>query len=69
MTVSADSSGSEVGTITSGTFSPTKRQGVALALLDKPIAYGAEVSVDIRGRAELFEVTKPPFVQTQVRES
>jgi aminomethyltransferase len=29
----------------------------------------AEVGVDIRGRREVFQLTKPPFVQPSVRES
>ena len=28
---------------------------------------GAEVVVDVRGRREVFLVTKPPFVETDVR--
>jgi len=56
-----------VGYITSGTFSPTLRKGIALAMLNKQIEDGAEVSVDVRGRPEVFVVTKPPFVQTGVR--
>lgn len=58
-----------VGYVTSGTFSPTLRKGVALALINHQIQVGAEVLVDIRGRAEVFVVTKPPFVDTDVRES
>jgi aminomethyltransferase len=58
-----------IGEITSGTFSPTLRKGVALALINAQIQEGAEVLVDVRGRAEVFVVTKPPFVQTDVRES
>lgn len=58
-----------VGPITSGTFSPTLRKGIALALINKQIEFGAEVLVDVRGKPEVFTVTKPPFVQTQVRES
>ncbi len=57
-----------VGEITSGTFSPTLRKGVALALLSSQVADGAEVSVDVRGRREVFVVTKPPFVTPGVRE-
>jgi aminomethyltransferase len=53
-----------VGTTTSGTFSPTLRQGIALALLDRSVAEGDEVSVDVRGRAARFRVVKPPFVQS-----
>jgi aminomethyltransferase len=56
-----------VGRVTSGTFSPTLRKGIALALLDREVEEGAEVSVDVRGRAETFVVTRPPFVETGVR--
>jgi aminomethyltransferase len=56
-----------VGYVTSGTFSPTLRKGIALAMINKQVEDGAEVSVDVRGRAEVFEVTKPPFVETGVR--
>jgi aminomethyltransferase len=57
-----------VGQITSGTFSPTLRKGVALALVASQVTDGAEVSVDVRGRREIFTVTKPPFVEAGVRE-
>jgi aminomethyltransferase len=56
-----------VGEITSGTFSPTRRTGVGLALIASQVTDGAEVSVDVRGRREVFTVTKPPFVETDVR--
>lgn len=61
--------GASVGEITSGTFSPTLKKGIALALIDSEIGEGVEVTVDVRGRAEVFVVTKPPFVQTDVREA
>jgi aminomethyltransferase len=67
MDVLAD--GLPVGEITSGTFSPTLKKGVALALLDAGLTEGAEVTVDVRGRPEVFVVTKPPFVQPDVREA
>ncbi|PWU45439.1 glycine cleavage system aminomethyltransferase GcvT [Micromonospora globispora] len=58
-----------VGTITSGTFSPTKKQGIALALLDTDpkIADGDVVEVDIRGRRAQMRVTRPPFVTPSVK--
>jgi aminomethyltransferase len=68
MTV-ADSSGTALGEVTSGTFSPTLKKGIALALLDAGVKEGDEVTVDIRGRHEAFEVVKPPFVTVHVRES
>ena len=58
-----------VGFVTSGTFSPTLRKGIALALVNSQIQLDAEVLVDVRGRPEVFVVTKPPFVEPGVRES
>jgi len=56
-----------LGLVTSGTFSPTLRKGVGLALIASQVTEGAEVSVDVRGRREVFTVTRPPFVETDVR--
>jgi aminomethyltransferase len=67
MTVRSEA-GEELGTITSGTFSPTLKTGVALALIDSSVKLDDTVAVDIRGRTELFVVTKPPFVSPRVRE-
>ncbi|HEX6054455.1 MAG TPA: glycine cleavage system aminomethyltransferase GcvT [Intrasporangium sp.] len=66
-TVSRD--GAQVGEVTSGTFSPTLRQGIALALLDPDVSDGDTVEIDVRGRSVVAQVVKPPFVQVQVRES
>ena len=57
-----------VGAVTSGTFSPSLKKGVGLALISSQVEEGAEVSVDVRGRAEVFTVTKPPFMTPGVRE-
>ena len=65
--VSTPVDGRQVGVTTSGTFSPTLRQGVALALLDRAVAEGDEVVVDVRGRPLRCRVVKPPFVQVQTR--
>jgi aminomethyltransferase len=53
-----------VGETTSGTFSPTLKVGIALALLDTAAGLepGAEVAVDVRGRSVRAEVVRPPFV-------
>lgn len=56
--------GTSVGGVTSGTFSPTLRQGIGLALIDTTVPFGATVMVDVRGREEDFRVVKPPFVTT-----
>ena len=61
-----------VGVTTSGTFSPTLKVGIALALIDTDvngpaIADGQIVSVDVRGRSLECEVVKPPFVEAKTR--
>jgi aminomethyltransferase len=58
-----------VGETTSGTFSPSLKTGIALALLDTAagLAAGAEVAVDVRGRPLRCEVVSPPFVPTHTR--
>jgi aminomethyltransferase len=61
--------GAAIGTVTSGTFSPSLRVGIGLALLDtgSGVAEGDEVNVDVRGRSLPVEVVKPPFVESHVR--
>lgn len=58
-----------VGEVTSGTFSPTKRVGIALALLDSAagLVEGNLVELDVRGRRSAAQVVKPPFVTPSVR--
>jgi aminomethyltransferase len=58
-----------LGEVTSGTFSPTLRKGIGLALVSSVVNPDAEVGVDIRGRREIFQLTKPPFLDPSVRES
>jgi aminomethyltransferase len=55
--------------ITSGTFSPTLRKGIGLALVPTFVDPEAEVGVDVRGRREIFQLVKPPFVDPSVREA
>ncbi len=58
-----------VGVTTSGTFSPSLKVGIALALIDTAanVADGQHVSVDVRGRALECEVVKPPFIEPKTR--
>jgi len=58
-----------IGEVTSGTFSPTLRKGIGLALLSTAagVAEGAEVVADVRGRPARMRVVKPPFVPPHVR--
>jgi aminomethyltransferase len=58
-----------LGEITSGTFSPTLKQGIGLALLSSVVNPEAEVGVDVRGRREIFQLTDVPFVEPSVRDS
>ncbi|QSB16199.1 glycine cleavage system aminomethyltransferase GcvT [Natronosporangium hydrolyticum] len=59
----------QVGEVTSGTYSPTRQLGIALALLDTAagLGEGDEVTVDVRGRSLPMRVVKPPFVTPSVR--
>jgi aminomethyltransferase len=68
MTVLNDA-GEQIGETTSGTFSPTLKTGIALALIDTSadIETGAQVVLDVRGRQLRCEVVKAPFVETHVR--
>jgi aminomethyltransferase len=61
--------GVPAGEVTSGTFSPTRRIGIGLALLQEDYAWheGAEVEVDVRGRRAPMKVVKPPFVENRTR--
>jgi len=68
--LAGDALGEQVGTTTSGTFSPTLRAGIALALLDTAagLTVDDEVAVDVRGRPLRCRVTRPPFVASHVRD-
>jgi aminomethyltransferase len=61
--------GAKVGVTTSGTFSPSLKTGIALALVESAagVALDDAVSVDVRGRALECVVVKPPFVVSHVK--
>jgi aminomethyltransferase len=61
--------GERIGEVTSGTFSPTLRKGIGLALLDTAagIGDGDEAVLDVRGRTSAVRVVRPPFVELHVR--
>jgi glycine cleavage system T protein (aminomethyltransferase) len=61
--------GDVVGEVTSGTFSPTRRVGIGLALIATAagIEDGAELALDVRGRRSVVRVVRPPFVESHVR--
>lgn len=49
------------GEITSGSFSPTLNQGIALARV--PVFTGERCSVEMRGKEVPVKIVKPPFVK------
>ncbi len=55
--------GDVIGEVTSGNFSPTLGQGIALAFLPPLVRPGALVAVDFRGRPVPAEVVELPFVR------
>lgn len=59
--------GAEVGIVTSGTFSPSLKVGIALALVDTKFKVGDQLSLDVRGRTSTVEVVKLPFMTSHVR--
>lgn len=59
--------GAQIGEITSGTFSPTLKVGIALALIEPGYEIGANVAIDIRGKSCAANITALPFVPSHVR--
>ncbi|MBQ4491864.1 MAG: glycine cleavage system aminomethyltransferase GcvT [Deltaproteobacteria bacterium] len=51
-----------VGIVTSGTMSPSLKQGIAIALVESGAAKAGVLSIDIHGRHRAAAVVKPPFV-------
>jgi aminomethyltransferase len=64
-----NAAGESIGEVTSGTFSPTLRTGIALALIatDADVQDGDELALDVRGRSSTVRVERPPFVDSHVR--
>lgn len=59
--------GQVIGEVTSGTFSPSLKHGIALALLVPELAIGDSVVIDVRGRDCLAKVVALPMVKSHVR--
>jgi aminomethyltransferase len=59
--------GREIGVVTSGTFSPSLKVGIALALIDPEYAVGDSVTIDVRGRESSATISALPFVPSHVR--
>ncbi len=62
-----NSEGVEIGVVTSGTFSPTLKTGIALALINPGFEIGQSVIVDVRGRDSISTIVDLPMVPSHVR--
>ena len=57
-----DAEGNEIGHVTSGTMSPTRKIGIGLGYVQTAFAKpGTEIYLDNRGRKLKAQVVKPPF--------
>jgi len=59
--------GKQVGTISSGTFSPTLQSSIALAMLDASLKVGDRVLVDLKGTTVEAQIVKLPFYRGSVK--
>jgi len=62
-----NAAGDLLGEVTSGTFSPTLKVGIGIALLSSNVKIGDQLVIDVRGRDSLVEVVKLPFLASHVR--
>jgi len=58
--------GNEIGTVTSGSFSPTLNQSVALILVNQPLEISDIVSVRIRQKDCRAQIVKIPFLRKSI---
>ena len=54
--------GEQIGTVTSGNFSPVLEHGIALAFLPPDITEGTALTIDVRGSALAGSVVSLPFI-------
>lgn len=62
-----DQDGKNLGYITSGTFSPSLKSGIALGLFDNQIPLDSQVYIDIRGRLSHGVIKRLPFQPSRVK--
>jgi aminomethyltransferase len=62
-----NSAGEIVGVVTSGTFSPSLKKGIALALVKPEYTVGDSLVIDVRGRESIAEIVTLPMVASHVR--
>ncbi len=60
------SNGTHVGSVTSGTFSPTLEKGIAMGYVDAPYSsVGNPVHIDVRGKSVRGKIAALPFFKKQ----
>ncbi|MCE1247488.1 MAG: glycine cleavage system aminomethyltransferase GcvT [Firmicutes bacterium] len=60
--------GKEIGVVTSGSFSPSLKKNLGLAVVDrKGIKIGTQINIEIRGRMVPAQVIKTPFYKGSVK--
>jgi aminomethyltransferase len=62
-----DQDGKKIGYVTSGTFSPSLKSGIALGLFDNPISIDSQLFIDIRGRISQGVIKRLPFQPSRVK--
>ncbi|MFM7355622.1 MAG: glycine cleavage system aminomethyltransferase GcvT [Actinomycetota bacterium] len=62
-----DIDGKKIGYVTSGTFSPSLKSGIALGLFDSQIPLARQVFIDIRGRLSQGVIKRLPFQPSKVK--
>nr|HNI28165.1 glycine cleavage T C-terminal barrel domain-containing protein [Leptospiraceae bacterium] len=60
-------SGNEIGLTTSGSYSPSLRQSIALAVLRTGIPDGTEVFAEIRGEKKKAAIHQSKFIPGSVK--
>ena len=60
-------SGELLGVVTSGTYSPTLKKGIALALVAHSVKLNDQLVIDVRGRGSVAVVEKLPLTPSRVR--
>ena len=59
--------GKKIGEVTSGTFSPTLKSGIAMGYVEAGIVDAISVDILIREKRHPVTVVKPPFVQGSIK--
>jgi aminomethyltransferase len=62
-----NSDGAVVGVVTSGTFSPSLKKGIALVLVEPTYGVSDSLIVDVRGRDSVATLVALPMVESHVR--